>query len=605
MKKYWNQLQGYLQTIGEPQISMKMVLILTAAMLFYSIVGLLMGSPIFASDEYAFLIYGKFIRSISDLQVLDPHLQKVSNVAYFSIVHFWVKLGFEDPTYVIRFIHVIEYGVTACFVYGAFAKIADRRSLVLGMVGMLLLPHACYSLSIMPEIEMVLAGAILGFIVIVKYPKQPDFSAFLMGGIVGIALLIKPHAMALLGAAILTIGLAYYLGIISRSSKFAVTRQTLILLITTYVMAVVTWKVCTQQWVFNPLNFLGLGIYGKYLVQNEMAGGFLWKLTQTAVYTGAHVSVLLLLFSPALTGIAVGFMKMFSLSRPETHFEETSTKKNMALIFAVAMLAAHVLMASYYSAGAAAVSPFEAMRLHGRYLGPVLVFLPLFYFMFSGSKHESLRIPMGIVLLGAVLVNQLLVFPNFKIYPWDYPALYGFYTFPNHYRWSVDGITNLIGHGLVLGLLGGSLLVIFWKKKSRAIFEIMLFVVLAMGIYQNLNWMFLHTRANRDLSQKTRAFSMLLKENAIGRGVFISDERYGSMSYALYGLANAPKVLVREPNSRITEEDVRGADWVLLGQKYVVDFDHSGAIKTGPFVMYPINTGILVDAKGVDEKSRP
>jgi hypothetical protein len=61
------------------------------------------------------------------------------------------------------------------------------------------------------------------------------------------------------------------------------------------------------------------------------------------------------------------------------------------------------------------------------------------------------------------------------------------------------------------------------------------------------------------------------------------------MSYALFKLANAPRVLVRPVDSTITDADVKGAKWVILSRPYRVEFAYRNAIRVKDFTVYPLD----------------
>jgi len=575
--------------------------LLVAAFFLYLIPGLWIGSPVMGSDEYAFFAHGKFFTRRPELLSLDPYMQRVSNIVYFAILHLWTSLGLGDPTLGVRIIHAFECCLSAFLLYRAFKASCESKYLLLGLAGTLLLPHACYNFTILPEMEMVLAGALVGYLVIVQLPRRPHMAAFLVGAVTGVALLIKPHAVAILGSAVLAIYAGVYFGVLPRQ-KYLTVRLLLIVIATAYCFAVVSWRLCNQEWTANPKAFLSMGFYGKYLSQETAFQTMAAKIWSMFKYGSAHFAFLVLVFAPALMEIVRGGKRLL-LASLGNGVEEKDRNYSMAILFATIMLVVHVAMTAYFTAGSSALSTGEAMRLHGRYLGPVLIFLPFFYFNFVRNKPESTFVILAPVFAIAILVNQFVVFRLFKIYPWDYPMLYGFFTYPNHYQWTVNGVPNYIGYWLMLAIVLGLVVMLAFKKHGKIILTLLLFAILSAGFYQTMHWMLVHTTTNQELTQYSRAISMMLKDRNMGRGVFISDERFGSMSYVLYGLANSPKVIVREPASRIEETDVSGADWVLFGKDYVVGFAYNHAVNVGPFTFFPLKTNVANASNQNDPKA--
>jgi hypothetical protein len=235
------------------------------------------------------------------------------------------------------------------------------------------------------------------------------------------------------------------------------------------------------------------------------------------------------------------------------------------------------------------------MRLHGRYLGPVIIFLPFFYFYYVQKHNDAFLKYLLPALSGAVLLSQFVIFPSFKLFPWDYPVLFAFFTSPNHFNWDFHGHTNL-GHWIMLC----ALLSLFWlgfaKKNAKFVLSALLFIFLAAGLYQTLNWMRVHSKARQELSRYPKAFASLLSDQTMGRGIFVSSER-DLATYVLYGLANSPKVFQRQPKSSITKEDVVGSDWVLLREEYSVDFNYVQMIEAGTFKFYSLQPGVFTAPK--------
>src|SRR5690606_4377030 len=126
----------------------------------------------------------------------------------------------------------------------------------------------------------------------------------------------------------------------------------------------------------------------------------------------------------------------------------------VAAILALGMLASHLAMTAYFSASVGANSPGEADRLHGRYLGSALIILPFFYFMFLDRCDRRSVKAVSLTGIGACAAFLFFIYPGFKIYPWDYPELFGFFVAPNHYSWSHDGHTSLGYYALVLCAAG-------------------------------------------------------------------------------------------------------------------------------------------------------
>ncbi len=571
-----------------------MFAILSVAFLIYVFIGAITGSPIFGSDEYAYFIQGKYQHLQTELIRLDPYLQQIGSPLFLYMLHWLAKIGLDDFTGVVRIIHAAEYCLTAYILVQIFQDVCSRRNLVSGLIVFLLLPGACYMLAVMPEMELLLISALVAYVLVVLYPGNHFQAAVYVGMLLGMAILIKPHALAIIASAFSKILVTSFLGLPKGTRVNVAAKVSLIMFAAAYLTFIVLWWVCEKEWVFDPSVALGLNLYGNQLAVNTSMLGWLHKFIETLHYASAHIAVLVFIFAPAFMSMA-GFMWGGYLKiRARQEFAiSINDKKEMAILFVGLLLFFHIFMSAYFTAGAAALNQGEAMRLQGRYLGSAIIFLPFLYFLWLGRpRNRPGRLVVVISLLAGV-VCYFWIFQNFKIYPWDHPLLYGFFTYPNHYGWGFDSGLPFVGKWLLLALLASYLITLFRIEWIKPFLAVQVFVVVIVGAYQTSNWLIFHTLTSENLSGVSRAISRVLDDSKASRGVFISDERYGSMSYVLYGLATAPKVIVRAPKNEVNEADVHGYDWVLMGKKYVPKFFYTSEIEFDRFKLYLINSKIV------------
>lgn len=563
--------------IKKPTFGNRLLTFILCLLFFaYSLLSLRIGSPIFGSDEYAFFISGKYFDRIQELYIFDPGLQRISNVLYLKILFHLNAWTGPNFVFFYRFIHLIEYSLTALFLYKIFIRIFDKKTTVLGLFAFIVLPSAIYIQSVMPEIELILISVILGYILVLVFPKNGTIGAVLGGVTIASSVLIKPH-----GAALLLVALAF----IASSDFFKVTRNghfkslnnIFLLLGSAYLGFILLWKFSTGDWAGNPLLALSLNLYGPSLTSNSQAIGFLGKVQSALMYFGAHFIVLALIFLPSFIWI---FKTLLVQSR-KSEAKFSSNESSIAL-FTFLLVCANIAMTSWFTAGAAAVWPGEGMRLHGRYLGSSIAFLPFIYFYYLSKIKDNFEKKYALGVVAIVSICAFFLFEHFKIFPWDHPVLFAFFKYPNHYNWTfIDGI-NSLGSVLLSIICLISLFSLFNRKYLYSLMTIQLFIILLVGCHQTYGWVERHTRNNAPLTMYAREASSLLATDSFGKGLVISSERYGRMSYILFGIANSPKVLEKSPDSSITKEDVSGVDWVLLGEKYLINFDYLDAVEIGP-----------------------
>ena len=416
--------------------------LLLLAFIGYAGMSVFISGPIFGSDEYAYYISGKFLPSINQLYELDPNLQKISNVLFFRFVHVVNVLDPDGFLNVFRILHALEYILAAYVLHQTFKKSIGEQNSIYGTSIFLLLPTSAYILAVMPEIDLILISALLGYTIINIFPTKSYVGSALAGVLVGISLLLKPHGLALLAAVVVAIG-------IRPSLKFTIgyVKHALQLIMVfggfCYLTIIFLWKICVHQWIVDPRVVLGLKFYGSYIQASSVTSSFFHKLTLAIYYSSAHVVVLLLIFSP----VFILFIRAIKNANEgtTTKFQAGDDSVRNAIFFVAVSLLSHVAMVSWFTAGAAATNEVEACRIHGRYLGAVICFLPyLYFYAISIFKDKELKLTIGLGLV-ALLLSIFFVFDEFKIFPWDYPLLFSFFRAPNAYRWDFPSSIEFLG----------------------------------------------------------------------------------------------------------------------------------------------------------------
>ena len=563
---------------GVPAYALPLLLAVLALLILR---GLVIPAPILASDEYAYNVLSRYLR-LDDLFVFDPQLQHIANPLYLALHHLWIQIGGGNGVLVTRFVHACEWGAASLVLYATFAGITGRRAAALGAGTMLLLPTSFYTLTVMPETELALLATLLGYVLIRWLPLAPLRAAAVAGALCGTALLFKPHAVAWVPATLVLACGAGWFYRHGRSGALAIGGPVLLFLGGWYTSFLLGWRIGAGEWEPNPTAALGLKFYGGYMAKAGNSGFWEQNAIQMARYVFAHLLVISILFLPALAAL-------FSLCRQA--WVERGARPNQLLLaaaFVLLMLGSHLMMVGYFSASAGEKDSFEALRVHGRYMASVLVFLPFFYFWFLGGvQRQAIRMVAAVALL-LCIVFYFTVFRSFKIYPWDYPELFAFFHYPNSYGWSFKGDVSIGYVALAVCVLAPA---IAWMKPAlfRATMTLQLLLLLLIGHVQVQQWLNTHMKLNGDYIAMADALGRSLQPNKPGDGLLIGDVRYGNMSYILFNLGVAPRVLVREPGATISAEDVENANWVVTGADYDIQFPHRSLVRFGPLALYPLN----------------
>ncbi len=575
----------------QPSAQYSMPLLLGMAFLAYCLISVTIGSPILGSDEYAYFISGKYSGSLQELYRLDPGLQRLSNLLFFQWIHFFTQRFGADFVPVFRIIHGAEYTLAAGLLYLTFRDILGTKSVSWGTLAMLLLPGTLYIHTAMPETELALFAAMLGYLLLVVFPRRQYLAMTLAGILLGASILVKPHAVALLAAVTATVMAAFLTGCV-KGGALAAFRTTALLLGSCLLTCLLLWRLCSGVWTLNPSVMLGLGFYGQYLQTQTPTAGFFQRIAGMLQYFLAHLAVISLIFPPVIGGGLVIAMKRLKARHAP---DEQTDGFALSVLFVVAMFVFHAAMTAYFTAGAAALDAGEAMRLHGRYLGPALIFFPFMYFYaLEKLRGKELKIVL-LVALCALLVSYFYLFRGYKIFPWDYPLLFAFFTAPNHYGWSYGGEFSRLGSLLVWYVAAGCIISICFEQLRQRVLFIQLFVIVLVGGIQTYAWAYGHTRGNSQVATSARALGTIINTQQPGKGVVVADERYGRASYLLFNLANAPRVLIRKPGSAVTPDDVAGADWVLFGNQFAPEFAYAKSIAFNGLTLFPLNLQLRLE----------
>jgi len=565
----------------------RLALLLGGAFLVYCLIAVTIGSPILGSDEYAYFISGKFNTGLTELYQRDPQLQRLPNLLFFKLIHLISNGTGAAFVPVFRLLHAVEYLLAALFLRQTFVGIVGERSAFWGTAAFLMLPGTLYLQTVMPETELLLCAAILGYLLIVVLPERPYVAALWSGLLLGSTLLVKPHAVAMLAAALLLLAIAFATRTVAGGRTVAA--GTIVLLAgSCWLTSIILWRLCSGGWTFNPSVLLGLGFYGGYLKTQSSLTAILGRGVNVLRYALAHCAAVAVVFLPALWGAV-------ALLADRWKTAERNRTMVLAALFVLVMLTVHIAMASYFTVGAAQLKADESMRLHGRYLGPVLSLLPFFYFFaLKQSSEKSLRIMLALQLCLLLFCFGYL-FRSYKLFPWDYPLLFAFFKAPNHYGWDYGARYALLGPLLLWGLVFGVAIALWRRQLARQVFFGQLFVILAVGCLQTYAWAYGHTRGSRPIVRSGQGVVALVGDQKPGRGTVVAADRYGTTSYLLFSLANAPGVLSRPAGSSIRADDVAGADWVICEQACQPEFFYARSLTIGTAMLFLINSDIRIE----------
>ncbi|MCI3943862.1 glycosyltransferase family 39 protein [Pseudomonas syringae] len=577
---------------------MPVSIVLFAAFIFYTFNAVTAGSPIFASDEYVYFISGKYVDHLPELYGLDPGLQRLSNLLFFHEVKLFVQLFADHFVSLFRLVHSLEYVLAGALLYASAKSVMPKPAALMGLAVFLALPSHIYIYAVMPETELILLSAMIAFVLVKQYPDRPVVAATIVGFLVSIALLIKPHAMASL-AALLVLFPVFNL-LCFRKVWVRMSVQTVAcFLLALYIGVIGLWALMDGTFTFNPAGALGLTFYGKYIDGPAASIGLSTKLYQVMLYFVANFTVVVLFFLPVFVWTA-----SLTMSRLRGHLNigegdaNTSPRVIILVLFAMLSIAAHLAMTAWFTAGAAILNAGEAQRLHGRYLGPALVAFPfLFFYSLSCLSQAGKKILVALTLV-TLAASYWFVSQHFKIYPWDNPLLFSFFNENNWYGWGFKNLGVRVGDGLYVVIFLGFVASLLFRHWQAAISSVVLCSIIAVGCFQSYFWMYVHLHGNREVSQAGRHFAGLMSNVRHGDGILVGHERYGRESYLLFNLASAPKVIDRTEGVDVTPQDVAGYSWLITDGSYNADALALPSVQVGRLKYYALkpSAGIVLHA---------
>lgn len=538
------------------------------------------GYPILGSDEYAYIANGKYLDTLGDLYAAQPHLQHTPTILYLKITNIFQKLNTDNFVLIYRIFQLIVFIFVGMMIKNIFIKynLIDNKNAKLGYLIYLFLPCSFYINTIMPEILTMLISCLVIYFLLDEIKIK---NITILGIILGASLLIKPNVLALILTANLYIVLTY----LNKNHKISLIYNLFLLNIIIYLTALFLTKALINEWDFKLERGLGYGAYGHYI----SAGGNLIysKIYEFFRYFLAHSFILFFIFTPVV----------FGLLNKNSIFWSGRKPRELSLLI-ILLLFSHIAMVSWFTAGTAYLSEGELLRLHGRYLNPVLIFMP-FLFMLSISNSDSKEIKLfSLFQILALIIFSVLIVPNFKIYPWDYPMLFAFFQPDNWYKWNYADMVNYFYYFLIIVILLFNIMIIKYSykiKSSKIMLIVVLLCIMVSGQIQTYLWSYSHLKNLESINNGARALKSILGDGKIGDGIFIADNSFGTTSFALFNMNNAPKVIIRTKSSVISQADIEGAKWVVTMGEYSLKFRYNASFAFGNYTFIPLNSNISID----------
>lgn len=506
-------------------------LLATSAALILATIGLLRSittpAPIYASDEYGYLKQAQMVGESPSVAARDPYLQAINNRLYFKILDVARALS-SDVTAVVRALNLIGYyGLLGV---GGFLWLLRRGcKLGAGIFAFLLCAQAfsVFVLSLMPEITYAVIFTVGGWVLVTQIGARPTLAIVLSALIFVLLLYIKPHAVAVVLAFLVFVPAEAFLR--RDLPSHLIGKSVLAVGVVMFFVAAI------NLWLFQDLSlrphFIGVA-YSKC----TSWGLKFWMSTdhigQAVRIASAHSLGIIILFPTLLLLRIRGEKGIFMRGN------RSAVLQPLALFLSLCLIAV-ISMVIKFSVEVGALDAGEYGRLHGRYVAPLFPLMAWLVAEWSESQSTKVSRHWGLFIYVAAVVGFVLCLKEIRLFPWDYADLFLFFKGQNSY-WPFPQLEWVRPAVLCIGVFLLGLCVN--KKISVQAVLLALGMVASIGSLMRVTfWQENHARFQKKLSDAGRALR-LAHPKLDDRLMILGTERYGSMSYVLYGYDGFPWV---------------------------------------------------------------
>jgi phosphoglycerol transferase len=446
----------------------------------------------------------------------------------------------------------------------------------------------------MPETTSTFLFALLTWSVVVLLPAHLLTGTVLSGALVGTMLLVKPHALAVFLAVLLTLGALFI-----APSAFRPERRTLVgcvtlFMICTYITVVGLNGILTGRLQLHPLMFVG-EVYRSYLTQGARLTSWLGQSRLLLGILCGHLIVFGAVLAPAVA-LGAGHLRGLYVGQPRSVEADLARSRVLFILicFTALVTAVAVAMTTNFTAQTAQMVPLEHLRLHGRYYTFVYPLYLVMYFVFA-TDGKRLPVSDAWIRAGAVVgcvTASLLYYLQVKriIYPFDYPEAFAFSAWHGRPRVGITAVT-LTYAGIAAAVISHA--VIFWRGRA-ALFLYPLFLLIVFSI-SNIGvtaWQHTNSVDNATLRADAHAMKQLIPVGEEDQGLVVGSQWNGPLAYFMFNFRSSARVLVRAAGAVLTDADIPArARWVLLIDRYQPVFRGTISLRTPQVTLMRVNAG--------------
>ena len=535
-------------------------------------------SPTMGGDEYSYYSGARKLPDISVLKSRDPYLQLAPNLVFLGLGKLFFLIS-RNPDMLMKMFNGVAFSISVLLVCIIMYRLTQGRFPFYAPIIISLLPISAFSAYFMPETLYVLIFLSLASVLIFLIPKY-DFLAVCVGGILsGALVLTKPHGISVFVATLLTILSLVLLPVTLRLAWRRVLTLAGLFVLSAYVSEIILSWAITGELSWDPLLFVGSGYKG---ILDESVGvlfskGLFAKIGRNAV---GHIIVLLFICVIPLAYFWGWLRSIFSEAGLLPTFQIIEIRRiHILVVFTLLATIAAIAMTVNFAVQVSQYTPSELAKLHGRYYSYVLFLYLLGYFVLQKKNGPALISTGGLRWWGVTgLIAAVLMFwvqRGFIIYPWDYPEIFSVSL------WGTFGTRSLNWPIIALGIIVYGLISIK-PKLHLVLFPVFILILFSASNYMTIEWQFAHSEGVGMLAMQGRALRDIIPETERSRGVIIGSDRYGIMSYFLFGFSSDAWVRSIPEGESITLEMLPlDTDWVILLDNYDLNIPIKSIMSTG------------------------
>jgi phosphoglycerol transferase len=557
-------------------------------------------SPLMAGDEYAYFAAAQTFPHSAERFAYDPHLPRIYSPVFAAYGRILFSLS-DRPELLLKALNTVCFALTTLLFLGLVKTLGGVDASPLSTAVFLLLPISSYTAYFMPETTYAFLFALLTWSVVAFLPTHVFGGAVLSGLLVGTMLLVKPHALALFLAVLLTFGALFISPRAFRPGSRMLLAGVAVFIFSTYATLVCLNAVPTGQFQLDPLTFVG-EIYRPYLFQGALQTSWLGRARELPGILCGHLIVFGAVLAPAVALGAGHLRGLYVKQSPPVAADSFRDRNLFALIcFTAFATLLTVGMTTNFTAQVAQTAPAEHLRIYGRYYTFVI---PLYLILYFGFGQDDKRfspsdrwIRVG-ALAGCVMAVLLYYLQGKRIiYPFDYPEAFAFSGWRGRPRAGFAGIAAAMSsHAAIAVALIGYGLILWRGRRALFLYPLLLLTVFSLSNIEVTAWQHANSVHNAMLGADARAMKQFIPPGERDRGLVVGSEWSGPLAYFLFNLGSSARVLVRDAGSVITDADIpAGARWVLLIDRYQSAFPATTSLRTPQVVFVRVNAAMAAN----------